>query len=201
MKRNFTAMALTLAMLWSSAASSADTAGRFAVRGLGSTKCSDLTAAIAQKNNNLIQLYATWLSGYLTASNRLISQTFDAIPSTVGTDTVGLVSVICARNQDSLVETATYQVLAAVNNIRIRQDSPLVTVQERGKSFAIRQEALILVQTELASKGLYKGPADGKPSPALAKAISTFQKAQKLPETGLPDLDVLIRLKMAPAKP
>jgi hypothetical protein len=195
------ALMLVLVALAPTTAHAADTGGRFAVRGLGSSKCSDLTTVIGQKNTTLIQLYAAWLAGYVTASNRLISQTFDAIPSTVGSDVVGLVSVICARNPNALVETSTYQVLEALNAIRVRQDSPVVTMQEGGKTLAIRQEALTLVQTELASKGLYKGPADGKPSPALVKAISAFQKAQKLPETGLPDIDVLVRLKMAPSKP
>jgi hypothetical protein len=191
---------LALLALMPATAQAADKDGRFSVRGLGSSKCSDMAAAVDQKNSNLIPLYAAWLSGYLTAANRLISQTFDALPSTSGTDPVGLVTVVCRANPGNLVETAAYQAMEALNSIRIRQDSPLVTIQDGGKSLVIRQEALIMVQGELARLGLFKGAADGKASPALAQAVRGFQKAQKLPESGLPDLDVLIRLKLAPQR-
>lgn len=184
----------------SSAAHAADKDGRFSVRGLGGSKCSDLAAAVSQKNVALIQAYSAWLGGYLTASNRLISQTFDVVPSTSATDAVGLVSVVCQANPNNLVESATYQALEAMNSIRVRQDSPLVTIQEAGKSLVIRQEALLTVQTELTRAGLFKGAADGKASPALVQAVRAFQKAQKLPESGLPDIDVLIRLKLAPPR-
>jgi hypothetical protein len=194
------AVTSALVICLSPAANAADKDGRFSVRGLGGSKCSDLAAAVSQKNTALIQAYSAWLGGYLTASNRLISQTFDVVPSTSATDAVGLVSVVCQANPTNLVESATYQALEAMNSIRIRQDSPLVTVQEGGKSLVIRQEALITVQTELTRAGLFNGAADGKASPALAQAVRAFQKAQKLPESGLPDIDVLIRLKLAPPR-
>ncbi len=193
-------MTMALLACFSPAAHAADKDGRFSVRGLGGSKCSDLAAAVSQKNTALIQAYSTWLGGYLTATNRLISQTFDVVPSTPATDAVGLVSVVCQANPNNLVESATYQALGAINSIRIRQDSPLVAVQEGSKSLVIRQEALITVQTELARAGLFKGAADGKASPALVQAVRAFQKAQKLPESGLPDIDVLIRLTLAPPR-
>jgi len=186
--------------LYSIPAHAADKDGRFSVRGLGSSKCSELTTAIEKKESASIQLYGSWLSGYVSASNRLISQTFDAIPGTSANDVLGVVAVLCGRNKDGLVESATYQALEALNPVRLRQDSPLITMQDGARTLKIRQEALMFVQTELASAKLYKGSADGKPSPELARSIRAFQKAQKLPETGLPDMDVIVRLKFSSVK-
>ena len=199
--RSFTLAALVLTAASASyPALAADKDGRFSVRGLGSAKCSELTLAIENKDSASIQLYGSWFLGYLSASNRLISQTFDAIPATSVNDVIGVVAVLCRRTPDALVETATYQALEALNAVRLRQDSPLLTMQDGARSLKIRQEALMFVQTELASAKLYKGPADGKPSPELARSIRAFQKAQKLPETGLPDMDVILRLKFSSVK-
>jgi hypothetical protein len=200
MNRLTPSLAIAVLALASAPAMAADKDGIFSVRGLGSGKCSELTLAIEKKDSASIQLYGSWLSGYLSASNRLISQTFDAIPGSSVNDALGVVAVVCGRNPDVLVETATYQALEALNPVRLRQDSPLLTMQDGARSLKIRQEALMFVQTELASAKLYKGPADGKPSPELARSIRTFQKAQKLPETGLPDMDVIVRLKFSSVK-
>lgn len=178
----------------SRAALAADKDGRFAVRGVGSNKCSDLTSVIDRNDAVAVQLYASWWTGYLSAANRLIGQTFDAVPAIGANETLGLVAVLCRQSKDSLVEVAAHRSLEALNAIRIRDESPLVIVQAADNQLAVREAAVTFAQLELAKLGLFKGPADGKPGAQFVQAVRSLEKTQKLAETGLPDIDVLIRL-------
>lgn len=174
-------------------AAAADDKGAFAVRGVGSDRCDAFIAAIAAKDGLKLERYGSWLLGYLSASNRLIGRTFDAVPSQVPTDVLGIVAVICRNQPAALVDTAVSQALVVLNPIRLTADSPLITVSNAGRTLQVRTEALIRLQQNLAKKGLYKGPADGKLSPQLAKIISDFQQVEKIQISGLPDLDTQIR--------
>lgn len=50
------------------------------------------------------------------------------------------------------------------------------------------------LQTELASRGYYAGPKDGKENPGLARAIRDFERAAGVPETGVVSEEVLTKL-------
>jgi len=186
-------LALACVLLAAGPAAAADEQGRFAVRGVGSDQCGAFQAALVAKDAVKIDRYGSWLMGYLTASNRLISRTFDAVPSLVGTDMVGMVSVICRTQPATLLETAAAQALSILNPIRLTADSPIVNLTNDGKSLSIRTEAVVALQRNLAAKGGFKGLADGKPSPQLTKAIIELQQKEKIPVTGLPDIDTQIR--------
>ncbi len=195
-KSAFAGAALGLAALLTSTASAADQNGRFAVRGLGSQPCSVLESAVSGKKSMEIAFFANWLAGYITASNRLIGRTFDAIPSEMPSDLIGLVSVVCRQRPTALVETAAAEALGSINKARLQQDTPLVTMTVGDRSLSVRQEAIQLAQTQLVARGLFKGAADGKVSPALYQAIKTYQRQEKLAESGLLDIDVMIRLQL-----
>jgi hypothetical protein len=181
-------LSITLCLLGlaPTSAQAADTDGRFAVRGMGTNKCSVLSGAIEKKDAASIQLYSSWLAGYLSASNRLISQTFDAVPAVAPSDALGLVAVLCRRSADALVESAAYQSLVALNAIRVREDSPLVVVKGAGAELAIRQSVLSSVQTGLAALGLFKGKPDGKTSAEFVRAVQSFKKPKSYPRRACP---------------
>jgi hypothetical protein len=56
----------------------------------------------------------------------------------------------------------------------------------------------VAVQTELAQRGYYRGPIDGRIGPASRAAIRAFQRSQNLPDTGLVDPSLLKALKLPP---
>ena len=186
-------VAIAAVALAAAPAIAADDKGAFAVRGVGSDRCDAFLAAVAAKDGLKLERYGSWLLGYVSASNRLIGRTFDAVPSQVPTDVLGIVAVICRNQPAALVDTAASQALVVLNPIRMTADSPLITVSNAGRTLQVRTEALITLQQNLAKKGLYKGPADGKLSPQLAKIIADFQLKEKILISGLPDLDTIIR--------
>jgi hypothetical protein len=186
-------LAVACALLVAGPAAAADDQGRFAVRGAGSDRCSVFQAAIVANDGARLERYGAWLLGYLSASNRLISRTFDAVPSLAAADLLGLVSVLCRTQPEALVDTVASQALVVLSPIRLTTDSPLLTVSNGGKSLQLRTEALVTLQRNLATKGAFKGPADGKASPQLTKAITEFQQKEKILVSGLPDIDTQIR--------
>ena len=191
--RNKSLLVLGCAMLMATPAAAVDEKGSYAVRGIGSDRCDALTAAMTAKDRTKLERYAVWLLGYLSASNRLISKTFDAVPSLAATDVLGMVALVCKNQPAVLVDTAASQALIMLSPIRLVGDSPIIEVSNSGRTMSVRKEALVALQRNLAAKHGYKGPIDGAMSPQLAKAITEFQQKEKLPGSGLPDLDTLIR--------
>lgn len=180
--------------IWAAApALAANADGRFAVRGNGADRCDVYQAALTAKDSVKIDRYAAWLMGYVSASNRLIAKTFDTLPTLAGADMLGIVAVVCRSQPAASIETAAAQSLNAISAVRLLQDTPAVSVVSDGKSLQIRSEAIATLQANLAAKKLYNGPTDGAFSPQLAKAIKAFQALERLPASGLPDVDTVIR--------
>ena len=63
--------------------------------------------------------------------------------------------------------------------------------------FRYWQDLATRVQSELARRGYYHGQINGVIGSSSRQAIRAFQKAQRLPETGLIDAGVLRSLKLA----
>lgn len=173
----------------------ADSQGRSSIRSLGAGKCSDLTAAVEQKDAARLTDYGSWLSGYLSAVNRLVGKTYDALPTTRPSDAIGIVAVICQQNNEKLIENVAYQAIETLNDIRVRDYSPMITAKKDGESLTISEQTIRFVQVSLKTSGHYRGDVDGQWSSSLSSSISKYQGEQNLPKTGLPDIDVVIRIK------
>lgn len=186
-----------LAILGSASASptfAADAAGKYSVRGVGGARCDAVVAAFTAKNTPAVESYVSWMLGYASAYNHVVSGTFDAIPTKDGRDLVSLVLGLCQSNAAIQLETSTFRVLRAVANLRLTGETPLVTLTSDGKSFELRQETVRLVQGRLKALKLYNGAENGETNPQLIAALKAYQTSQKLPATGLPDISLLIRL-------
>jgi hypothetical protein len=190
---SFPLSAVVLALVAASPAAAASAEGRFAVRGVGTDRCDVFQAALAAKDAVKIDRYASWLMGYVSASNRLIGKTFDVLPTLAGSDVLGMVAIVCRSQPATAIETAAAQSLNAISSVRLLRDTPIVPAASDGKSVQIRSEAIATLQTNLTALKLFAGPADGVFSPQLIKAIKALQGVERLPVTGLPDVDTIIR--------
>jgi hypothetical protein len=192
----FTMMLLFCAMPNDSNA--ADKEGKYAVRGVGSSKCKDMVSAIDSKDQNIrkdaVLLYTSWLNGYLSYVNRIEKETYDIIPLSDSSHLLAVVVGQCRNNPDALFENISVQVVGALSKAKISTESPLVhlTVGELKGSF--RKATLIALQDKLITLGHLKGKADGDFNAASQKALKVFQKNEKLKETGFPDTDTLMRV-------
>ncbi|WP_416906943.1 MAG: peptidoglycan-binding protein [Polymorphobacter sp.] len=71
----------------------------------------------------------------------------------------------------------------------------MITAKKDGESLTISEQTLRFVQESLKTSGHYRGDVDGQWSSSLSSSISKYQDEQNLPKTGLPDIDVVIRIK------
>lgn len=176
-----------------SSALAADAGGKFSVRGVGSDRCESLSAAFSKKDDAAVNRYVSWILGYASASNKFSTQTYDALPSKDGRDLIALIVGYCQQNAAVPIEVSTSRVLGGLKAVRLTQESPLVSFSSEGKALEIREESVRFIERTLKISGYYKGAETGKSSPQLIAAIKAFQVAQKLPATGLPDINTLIR--------
>ncbi|MBN1664755.1 MAG: peptidoglycan-binding protein [Deltaproteobacteria bacterium] len=178
--------------------SGADTDGKYAVRGVGAAKCSQMVAAIDAKDQNMrkdaVLLYTSWLNGYLSYVNRVEKGTFDIIPLTDGSHLLAVIVGQCRKNPDALVETIAYQVTGILSKAKVSTESPLVTLPVGNQKGIFRKATLVAVQNKLIALGHFKGKADGEFGAGSQQALRAFQKAEKLNETGFPDTDTLMRI-------
>jgi hypothetical protein len=174
-----------------SAGQAADGTGKFSIRGPGSQSCANYLAAASKPD--AYAHFGSWLLGYVSARNRAEPKTYDFIPTEAGTDFPNVVAVICKTRPQSRLEQAANAAITVLGPMRQTVASPLIDVQADGKTVAIRQEALRTLQTALIAKSFYKGKSDGLSSARFIAALKEFQRKEKLPITGLPNIDTFIR--------
>lgn len=195
MKLTHMISAVTVALLFSAgSAQAADAAGKFSVRGVGSTPCSAFVAAINSKDEAALNRYASWVMGYVSAYNRQQDQTFDALPTGEGKDFLALTLGVCQASPNDRLEQAVFSGLRGLNEIRLTSDSAMVTLTGDGKTLAIREETLRYLERKMKALGYYKGQETGKPSPQIVQAIKAFQTEQKIQATGLPNFSTLLTI-------
>ena len=181
-----------------SPALAADGAGQFSVRGAGGQPCSVWTGIAdstdeAQRRDGIVT-FQSWIAGYVTASNRLAAETYDAMPFLDMVNVLAIVLNECRANPDELTETTAARVLAAFAPSRVQAESPLVTVTDAGAQKTYRQETVAMIQQKLIDKGYLDGDADGAMGKGTAAAISQYQAEVGLPATGELSVDTVFKL-------
>jgi peptidoglycan hydrolase-like protein with peptidoglycan-binding domain len=172
----------------------ADPKGNFAVYGLGVQSCEALKAAADHDATITRRALSSWVMGYLSALNRLQADTFDVSPVSVGKALSEMVLAVCTTNLSARVEAVAFAVLRQLSVARQANESPLLEVRNGNVATAIRKDVLVSVQAELIKLKLLDGTADGAYGDKSRHAVEEFQKAQKLPVTGVPDAATIVRI-------
>ena len=199
LKRSLTALVLfAVISVAPFTAAAADAEGKYAVRGVGSMKCSQLLSALESKDQNMhkdaVMLNTSWLNGYLSYVNRVEKDTYDIIPLTDSAQLLAVIIGKCRNNPDALVETISSQVIALLAKAKVSTESPLVAVKVGDMKGNFRKATLVALQEKLIALGYLKGKADGDFGTGSQKALRAYQKAEKIKETGFPDTDSVMRL-------
>lgn len=165
-------------------APAADSQGQFAVRGIGSYDCRTVLGHFNSEDeatrNEARQIYTAWIAGYLTAVNRLSTETFDASPAVFDQPVLALALGHCAKNEALMFEQAVAGLVAALAPLRVVEQSPVAdTADDR---LALREETVRRVQQRLIDLGLLDGKADGIFGKASEQALRSFQ--EKHPDSG-----------------
>jgi hypothetical protein len=187
------ATAASLLVAAQAPAQAADAKGNFALRGVGSQACKDMLGEL-EKTPAMAPITASWLLGYMSATNRYEPNTFDISPVTDPQAMFNIVVALCKAHPDARVQGVANDTLAALGKARVKADSPIVDTKSGKATAQIRQETLLLVQQKLNERGLLKAKPDGSYGPQTEAALKSFQAAEKLPVTGVPDAPTVIRL-------
>jgi len=181
-------------------AQAADAKGNFALRGIGSQSCQALLDELQKAPGNAVAA-ASWVLGYMSATNRYEPDTFDVSPVTDAQAIFNVVIGLCKAHPTVRVQTIVSDTLAALGKARIKTDSPMVDTKSGNTVAGVRTETLILVQKKLAERGYLKAKADGTYGAQSEAAVKSFQTAEKLPVTGVVDSATIIRLLIEQPQP
>ncbi|HEV7455724.1 MAG TPA: peptidoglycan-binding domain-containing protein [Roseococcus sp.] len=190
----FLALALTCAGLaWAGAARAADSTGNYAVRGLGSSPCTQFIAAV-DGNSPQLRSYIAWLEGAVSMGNRLSPGVFDTVPFSASGALAAVVMRRCREQPAQPFEAAVRLTLEQLQPLRVTTNSPWVEMTVGNNRVTLRAETLAVVQGRLGGLGLLTTPPDGRFSVATREALKRFQQMRRLPTTELPDPDTLLAL-------
>ncbi len=182
----------------------ASKAGDYAVKGIGSDRCADYVKA-AEAKSPLLDVFAGWIEGHLTATNLYRPDTFDIAPWQATRLLMALIYAHCQNNPDQRLFAAVRNLEAVLAKSRLAAKSEVVEIDEGGgKKLALYHEILKRAQQALIDRGFLEGRADGKFGPKTRAALEAFQEKEGLKKTGLPDQETLFKLLLeadiAPAK-
>ncbi len=182
-------------------AMASDAKGNYAIRGVGSQDCQTLLQQLAKDPNGQLPI-ASWMLGYMTAVNRYEPTTFDISPVSDVRALTTIVLAMCQKNPKARLETVLNELLRALARARVKADSPLIEMKSGETTASVRQEVLLNVQQRLNQRGLLKAKADGNYGPQTEAALKEYQKAEKLPVTGVADAPTVLRMlvEQAPAQ-
>lgn len=166
----------------------ADEEGRYAVEGPGRLTCSDLTAL--EPADPMRRDLAVWMTGYLTAHHRLLSETFDLTPWQTPGTVLAMVEQYCTANPEAIAERAAQELVSHLGLQRVESETP-VLMQRAGDQVTLLYEGVIESATAaLAAQGFAAEPGEE----GLAGAVRGFQRSEGLAETGALDQATLARL-------
>ncbi len=188
-------LAAAAAMLLSTSSGfAASKAGNFAVKGIGSDRCSSYVKA-AEAKSPLLDVFAGWIEGHLTATNLYRPDTFDIAPWQATRLLMALIYAHCQNNPDQRLYEAVQNLEAVLARSRLATKSEVVEIDEGGgRKLALYHEIVKRAQQALIDRGFLEGRADGKFGPKTRAALEAFQEKEGLKKTGVPDQETLYKL-------
>lgn len=186
---SFSAACLSLCVLTlAQPVSAADAEGRFSLDGVGNRSCADFTAAF-KEGDRLAAAFASWVNGFISATNVFQPNTFDITPFQTNELTLAKLNKFCLQNPEEPFAKALGALVAVYNETRLSSSSPLVRVDRNGRGVFVYKAQLDRVADKLVSVGaLIAAP---KTDQETSDGLLEYQRMFNLPPTGLPDLQTL----------
>ena len=170
---------------------------QYAVKGAGLASCEKFSAAHKQRSSDYF-LYAGWLEGYLSGFNQNQAATYDIAPWQTLELMLGMLNAHCLKKPDDPYFTAVNRLLSVMFPHRLESNDKLLKIKQGTKGQIIYQQTLVKVQAKLKEAGLYFQEPNGEYDQTSVDALINFQKSKKIPVTGMPDVNTLYALLMAP---
>ncbi len=165
------------------------TAQPYMVEGPGRQVCSDFSTQDPTGDGR--RLAAAWLTGYLTAHQRLIPDVFDLSAWQSPALLLSLLDQYCAANPDQIVELGAQELVGYLLPRALTEPAEAIAVEnEDGQGVLIYLPVMAHIREALAAQG----HASGSDVSEIVAALRAYQASNGLEPTGLPDQPTLARL-------
>jgi hypothetical protein len=174
----------------------ADATGGFAVDGVGSRTCADLSKASTEKDVKLMSAFASWTDGFMTGYNIHQPDTFDITPWQTVELTLTKIGVFCKDNPAVPFVEAVGKLTSVLRDGRLTQGDELVLLRAGKQGIYIYGSMLPRIKAALEKQSIPVSSGEGVFDTEFSTALKKFQGREKLPESGLPDqptLNALLR--------
>lgn len=160
----------------------------YVVEGPGRAACADFVAWEADSDAR--RLAAAWLTGYLTAHHRFLPDVFDLTAWQSPGLLLGLLEQYCAAHPDAILERGAQDLVAYLVPRALTEPSEPVALRNGTAVVLVYPPVLTRLRAALRAAGHPAGPGDA----GLSAALTEFQAAMDMDQTGLPDQKTLARL-------
>lgn len=187
------AAALSIVAMLAVPAEGADRSRRFAVDGAGAAPCTLFLDARAKRDGRYM-MFGGWIEGFTTAMNIYEEGTFDVTPWQNADLLAAAVARYCQRNRGATMHQALAAVARELMAGRLRERSPMLVAGEGARGVPVYAATLTQAQQRLRALGHLRARPSGRYDTATRDALTAFQRARRLPATGLPDQATLLLL-------
>lgn len=192
MKKNITLLFICYS-IFSFQALSADTEGKFAVKGAGKHTCEDFSKATNVKSTDYY-LFGGWVEGFISSYNQFQPGNFDITPWQTTELILTLLKSHCSKNPETRFLTATNSLIKTLFPIRLAENSNLMSVQVGKSKSYYYQEIITRVKDRLKAMGYLSGNINSTFKQEDAVALEKYQKKIGLKPTGILDQKTLASL-------
>jgi len=172
---------------------SADSQGKFAVKGAGKHACKDFTKAVSTRTTDYY-LFGGWIEGFISSYNQFQPQNFDITPWQTTELLLTLLKSHCAKNPDTKFLSATNSLIKTLFPIRLTENSNLMSVQVGKSKSYFYQEIITRVKGRLKTMGYLTGDINSTFKQVDAIALEKYQRKIGLTPTGVLDQKTLASL-------
>lgn len=181
--------ALWAALFVPAAGYAADSTGQFMAEGPGRQTCAAVFDAGAGDGEKT-RLTAAWLTGYLSALNQVLPDTFDLTPWQTPATILTYVKRYCDANPQSTMSSASQYLVNFLRPNRLTTATPLVSLGVGTRKVVLYDEVVARARKALGVAGFAAGPS----LEDLAATVRAYQTAQGLAVTGILNQQTLARL-------
>lgn len=185
---NSFASAISVALAFSLGGAALAQSKPYVVEGPGRMVCEDVSRTAS--SDPKVQAVSIWLTGYLTAHNRLIEKVFDLTPWQTQPVLMSLLLQYCKANPQHVVEKGAQELVAYLIPNALQKEAEVVAVGSGSDVVLLYLPVVANIRDKLKLEGYLPGTS----MESLLQSIKAFQTKNGLSATGLPDQKTLTLL-------